>query len=48
MKKSKFTTMLPENLIIKLKLEAVRGKTSASKILEKLLEEHFKTHQPKS
>jgi hypothetical protein len=42
MKKVKFTTMLPENYIIKLKVEAAKNKTSASKILEKLLDDHFK------
>lgn len=42
MARKKFTTTLDEELIQKLKIQAVKEGTDVSKILEKLIEEYLK------
>jgi hypothetical protein len=42
MTRKKFTTTLDEQLIMQLKVQAVKEGTDASKILEKLIEEYLK------
>lgn len=40
--RKKFTTTLDEEIIQKLKIQAIKEGTDASKILEKLVEEYLK------
>ena len=41
--KSKFTTTLDANLLEKIKIQAIKERTSVSKILEKLISQYLET-----
>lgn len=45
MSRRKFTTTLEEDVIRKLKLQAIQEKTDVNKIIERLVEEYLKRQQ---
>ena len=47
MSRRKFTTTLEEDVIRKLKLQAIQEKTDVNKIIERLVEEYLKRQQIK-